>query len=215
MTLTLHYHPLASYCWKVLIALYENDTPFDRVIIDFGDAASVAAFKALWPQAKMPVLQDHARDRVVPESSIIIEYLAQSHPGPVALLPADPDRALRTRLADRFYDHYVHEPMQKIVGDRIRPAGKGDAHGVEQARATLTVSYDIIERDMAGKRWAMGDDFTLADCAASPALFYANKVAPFGDAHPNVSAYLERLLARPTFARVVEEAQPYFKYFPG
>jgi glutathione S-transferase len=215
MSLTLHFHPLASFCWKVLVALYENGTPFEPSIVDLGDPVSAAAFKALWPLAKMPVLQDHARDRIVPESTIVIEYLAQHYPGPVALVPADPERARQTRLADRFYDLYVHEPMQKIVTDRLRPRGQADAFGVGQARATLAVSYGMIEQDMAGRRWAMGEAFTLADCAAAPALFYANKVAPFGGRHPKVAAYLDRLMARPSFARTVAEAQPYFKDFPG
>lgn len=213
--LTLHYHPLASFCWKALIALHENETPFEPLIVDLGDPASTAAFKALWPLGKFPVLQDHERDRIVPESTIIIEYLAQHYPGPVPLLPDDPDRARQTRLRDRFYDLYVHEPMQKIVTDKLRPAGRNDSFGVEQARAQLAVSYGMIEHEMAGKIWAMGDDFTLADCAASPALFYADKVAPLGADYPSTAAYLARLLARPSFARTVEEAQPYFKYFPG
>jgi glutathione S-transferase len=213
--LTLHFHPLASFCWKALVALYENDTPFEPLIVNLGDPASTAAFKALWPIGKMPVLQDRKRDRIVPESTIIIEYLAQHWPGPVALVPADPDRARQTRLTDRFYDLYVHEPMQKIVTDKLRPAGRNDGFGVEQARAQLAVSYGMIEQDMAAKTWAMGEDFTLADCAAAPALFYADKVAPLGTAYPNAAAYLARLLARPSFVRTVEEAQPYFKYFPG
>ena len=214
MSLTLHMHPLSSYCWKALIALYENATPFTPKIVNLGEPAEAAAFKALWPIGKFPVLADAARDVIVPESSIIIEYLARHYPGPAPLLPADPDAARRARLADRFYDLYVHSPMQKIVGDRLRPAEAKDPHGVAEARAALALAYGMIERDMAGKTWAMGEAFTLADCAAAPALYYANAVLPFGAEHGHVKAYLARLLARPSFARVVEEAGPYFKYFP-
>ena len=215
MSLTLHMHPLASYCWKVLIALYENGTPFRSHLVDLGDEASRTAFQALVPQAKMPVLQDEGRGQVVPESTIIIDYLGLYHPGPIALIPADPDTAWRTRLRDRYFDLYVHEPMQKIVGDRIRPPGTQDPHGVEAAHATLRASYATIERDMAGRQWAMGEAFTLADCAAFPALFYANKVEPFRADRPALTAYLDRLSTRPSIARVVEEAKPYFHMFPG
>ena len=214
MSLTLHMHPLASYCWKALIALYENATPFTPQIVNLGEPAEAAAFKALWPIGKFPVLADAARDVIVPESSIIIEYLARHYPGPAPLLPADPDAARRARLADRFYDLYVHSPMQKIVGDRLRPAEAKDPHGVAEARAALALAYGMIEADMAAKTWAMGEAFSMADCAAAPALFYANEVQAFGAEHGQVKAYLARLLARPSFARVVEEAGPYFKYFP-
>lgn len=127
---------------------------------------------------------------------------------------ADIDLALQVRQADRFYDFYVQHPMQKIVGDRLRPKDKTDPFGVEEARAQLRNSYAIIEEEMAGGTWAVGETFTMADCAASPALFYANKVEPFGDKFPAVSRYHDRLLARPSFARVIEEAGPYFKFFP-
>ena len=215
MSLTLHYHPLASFCWKVLIALYENGTPFEPHLVDLGDEAASTAFRRMWPIGKMPVLRDDARDRTIPESSIIIEYLAQHYPGERQLLPADPEQALQVRLADRFYDLYVQEPMQKVVTDRLRPAGSNDPHGVELARQQLLTAYGIIERDMAARQWAAGDRFTMADCAAAPALFYANKVVPCAEGHDNVAAYLARLMERPSFARVVAEAQPYMALFPG
>ncbi|KQY27410.1 glutathione S-transferase [Caulobacter sp. Root1455] len=214
MSLTLHMHPLSSYCWKVLIPLYENDTPFEAQMVDFGDPEAVAAFKALWPTAKMPLLRDAARDRTVPESSTIIEYLQATYPGPVRFIPDEPDAALRTRLMDRLFDLYVMTPMQAIVGDRIRPADAKDPYGVANARAQLAMAYDLLEAELAGRTWAAGEAFGLADCAAAPALFYANKVAPLGEAHPNVSAYLDRLLARPSVARVLQEAEPYFAMFP-
>src|SRR5262245_35089852 len=134
MSLTLHYHPLASFCWKVLIALYENDTPFEKLVVDLGNEESRAAFLRLWPIGKFPVLQDKARDRIVPESTIIIDYLDQYFPGHVTFIPKSTDLARQTHLADRFFDHYVHEPLQKIVADKIRPEGHHDQFGVEQAR---------------------------------------------------------------------------------
>jgi len=215
MPLKFFFHPLASFCQKVLIALYENETPFEPHVVDLGNEAATAAFKKLWPIAKMPVLRDDARDRTIPESSIIIEYLAQHYPGPTELIPTDADRALRTRLRDRFYDLYVHEPMQKIVGDKLRPAGTSDLHGVEAARAQLRTAYGMIDEEMAAQTWAMGDAFSLADCAAAPPLFFANKLMPFGDAHKNVARYFERLTKRPSFARTLAEAEPYLKLFPG
>jgi glutathione S-transferase len=214
MSLKLYFHPLASFCWKPLIALYENDTPFEPLLVDLGDAQSRAAFLAVWPIGKFPVLRDDARNKTVPESSIIIEYLAQHYPGPSLLVPRDPDLARETRLLDRFYDSYVMEHMQKVVGDRIRPDGKRDPFGVEQAKAALRASYGVCEQALAGKTWAMADGFSMADCSAAPALFYADKVVPLGDAHPNTAAYLQRLCARPSFARVLREAEPYFKLFP-
>ncbi len=214
MALELYFHPLASFCHKVLIALYENGTAFEPVLVDLGNPREREALAKLWAPAKFPVLRDQARDRTVAESSIIIEYLAQHYPGGVALLPADPDAALRVRMQDRFFDLYVHHQMQKIVLDRLRPAEQRDALGVEQARRDLRLSYDMLEQEMRARTWAAGEQFTMADCAAAPALFYANEVQPFGESHPAVAAYLARLKARPSYARVLEEAQPYLKNFP-
>ena len=214
MALTLHMHPLASFCQKALIALYENGTPFEPHFVDLGNDAATAQFKALWPIGRMPVLRDDARDRTIAESSIIIEYLDQHYPSANRLIPADPDLALQVRFGDRFYDLYVHEPMQKIVTDRLRPEGGNDPYGVEQARALMQTAYGMIERDMETRTWAAGDAFTLADCAAAPALFYANKVAPFGETHPRIAAYFDRLMQRPSYARTVREAEPYLKFFP-
>ena len=180
MTLTLHFHPLSSYCQKVLIALYENGTPFEKHIVNLGDADSAAAFRRLWPVGKMPGLHDSTGDRAIPESSIIIEYLQQHYPGGTALIPAEPAAALRTRLADRFYDLHVHDPMQRIVGDKLRPADKRDSYGVEAAKAILRSSYGIVDSEMAlhKRTWAIGEAFTLADCAAAPPLFFANSSCP-------------------------------------
>ncbi len=212
--LTLHFHPLASYCWKALIALYENDTPFTPNFVNLGDEAERAALLKLWPIGKFPVLRDDAQDQTIPESSIIIEYLDRHYPGRTRFIPAEPDLAWPTRLRDRFYDLYVHLPMQKIMGDRLRPDGEKDPHGVEEARAQLRTSYRMIEAQMADCVWATGPAFGLVDCAALPALFYGNMVEPFGDQHKNVTAYFERLKARPSVARVLGEAEPYFNMVP-
>jgi len=214
MSLTLHFHPLASYCWKALIALYENDIPFTPNLVDLGNPAERAALVKLWGIGKFPVLRDDARNETVPESSIIVEYLDRHYGGRTQFIPGDPDRALQTRLRDRFYDLYVHLPMQKIMIDRLRPADKTDPHGVEEARAQLRTSYAMIEQQTASGGWAMGDDFSLADCAAAPSLFYGNMAEPFGGAHKNLAAYLERLKARRSVARVLKEAEPYFQMVP-
>ena len=215
MALTLYMHPLSSFCQKVLVALYENDTPFAPKIVDLGDAAARAEFLRVWPVGKFPVLHDDVQGALIPESSIIIEYLARYYPGPTALVPIDTDLAWQTRLEDRFFDFYVNEPMAKIVTDKLRPPGRGDPHGVEQARNVLRTSYELIERKMQSRAWATGASFSMADCAAAPALFYANLVMPFGATQTNAAAYLARLKTRPSFARVINEAQPYFALFPG
>jgi glutathione S-transferase len=214
MTLRLHYHPLSSYCWKALIALYESGTPFEKVFVDLGKPEDRAKFLALWPIGKFPVLEDKARDWLVPESSIIIEYVAQHYPGQSTLLPADPDAARQVRMRDRFFDLHIHNQMQKIVGDRLRPAGEKDPSGVAQARTLMQTACTLVESEI-GTRWAMGGDaFTMADCAALPALFYADRVQALAPAFPKTAAYLERLRQRPSVARVLKEAEPYFAMFP-
>ncbi|HLG89343.1 MAG TPA: glutathione S-transferase family protein [Alphaproteobacteria bacterium] len=214
MTLTLYYHPLSCYCMKALIALYETETPFTPKMIDLGNAESRAELTDIWPIGKFPVLRDDSKDRTIPESSIIIEYLAEHYPGRTMLLSKDPDRARQIRTRDRFFDFYVMDQMSKIVTDKIRPAGMSDAYGVERARAMLATAYGVIEQEIDDRSWIMGDDFTMADCAAAPSLFFAGKVVPFGQ-HKNIAAYLDRLMNRPSFARVLEEAGPYLKMFPG
>lgn len=214
MSLELCYHPLASFCHKALIALYENGTPFEPVVVDLMDEASGAAFRAVWPMARMPVLRDLARGRTVAESTVVVEYLDAWYPGATRFVPADPDAAWQARMWDRFFDGYLQQPMQKIVTDRLRPAGQNDALGVEQARAHLQEAYAVIEQEIGVKAWMIGDAFTLADCSAAPALFYANTVAPFGAAQRSLTAYLDRLMARPSFARVLKEAEPHFGLFP-
>ncbi len=208
----LYYHPLSSYCWKVLIAFYENDTPFERAMMEEPGVAE--AWLALWPLGKFPVLRDEARDRTVAEASIIIEYLGQQRAGRFRPIPADPGEALEVRLMDRLFDNYVMTPMQKIVADRLRPDDARDARGVGEARILLGKAYAMLEERIGARQWAAGDDFTLADCAAAPALFYADKVEPMRGGFPALAAYLDRLEARPSFARVLEEKEPWWHMFP-
>lgn len=214
MSLTLYLHPLASFCHKVLIALYENDIPFEANLVDFSNPGSAAAHIERWPVGKIPVLHDSVGNMVVAETSIIIEYLQQRYPGHVPLIPDDASLQLNVRLWDRFFDLYVSVPMQKIVGDRIRPEGATDPHGVAEAHATLETAYGMIEGQLYSAQWSCGEAFTMADCSALPALFFATIVHPIGDDRPMLRDYLERLLARPSVRRVLSEAQPYFKFFP-
>jgi glutathione S-transferase len=215
MSLTLLFHPLSSYCQKVLVALYEKDTPFSAEFIDLSKAEARARLVALWPIAKFPVLRDEARGVTVPESTIIIEYLEAFYPGKTRLIPAATEQALACRLLDRFFDLHVHDQMQKIVGDKLRPEARRDPEGVQRARATLRTAYRYLEHELGDRQWALGDAFSMVDCAASPALFYASRVEPLGNDHPRLAAYFARLSERPSFARVTAEAAPYMKMFPG
>jgi glutathione S-transferase len=215
MSLILHYHPLSSYCWKVLIALYEKELPFEPKLLDLGDAEARAAFAALWPMGKMPVLEDRARGAVVPETTIIIDYLDAHYPGAIGLVPEEAEAAREVRLRDRIYDLYIQGPMQRIVADRLRPQDQRDSYGVEEARRELATALAMVDLEAPGHQWAAGEAFTLADCAAMPALFYADKVMRFGADYPNAAALLGRLKARPSVARVLVEAEPYFHYFPA
>lgn len=212
--LKLHYHPISSYCWKAIIAFYENNTPFTPILVE--DAAGWEQVASLWPAKKFPLLEDPARGAVVPEASIIIEYLSLHYPGEFLSMPADGDTALEVRLMDRIFDNYVMTPMASIIADIIRPEGANkDPYGVAQHRERLATSYDLLEKRLAGRNWAAGDSFTLADCAAFPALYYANRLVPIGDDRPILSAYLNRLQVRPSIARVFAEAEPYLHMFPG
>jgi glutathione S-transferase len=212
MPLQLYAHPFSSYCQKVLIALYENGTPFEFRLLEGPDSPAMQELAALWPIKRFPVLLDG--DRTVIEASIIVEYLGLYHPGPVRLVPEDAREALEVRTMDRFFDNYVSTPQQKIVFDRIRPEADRDACGVADARAMLDTAYAWLDGVLAGREWAAGHGFSLADCAAAPFLFYADWTHPIGDRFPNVVAYRRRLLARPSFARAVDEARPYRAFFP-
>lgn len=207
--LTLHMHPLASFCHKVLIGLYENGTPFEARTIDLGDPVASAPLREAWAVGKIPVLFDG--DRPVAETTIMLEYLQQYHPGPVTLFPRDPEPLLAARLWDRFFDNYVQSPLQKIVGDRLRKPGQEDAVGVLEAKALLQTAYEMLERQLTAS-WAVGEQFTVADCAAAPSLFFARSLVPI--TQPRLASYFERLVERPSFARVLDEARPFFKFYP-
>ncbi len=216
MSLTLHAHPLSSFCWKVLIGLYENDTPFENAMVNLGDPAGRAAFLALSPMGKMPALRDDARDETVNETSVILDYLDAHYLGRVRFVPTNPDFAWRMRFWDRFFDHYLHHPMQRIIADRIRPAyANKDPFGVQASYDQLAQACDHLEGVLADGRIWMCGDFGLADCAAMPALYYADKVQALEGRWPRCLAYLERLKARPSVQRVLTEAEPYFKFFPA
>jgi glutathione S-transferase len=214
MALRLHYHPFSSYCQKAQIALYEREVAFEPVVVDLQDPAQRAALAALWPVTKFPVLEDEEAGRVVPEASLIVEYLDHARPGP-PLVPADAAEALPVRLWDRFFDNEVMTPMQNAVADNFRPEASRDAFGVEEAKARIARSWDILENHLAGHGgdWAAGGAFSLADCAAAPAMAYANMASPFAGRR-RVEAYFDRLVARPSFARCLDEARPFRAWFP-
>ncbi|HEY2056534.1 MAG TPA: glutathione S-transferase family protein [Solirubrobacterales bacterium] len=212
MTLTLHEHPFASYCWKALIALYEREVPFARRQID--DEADRAALAERWPMASMPVLVDDEAGVALPESTIVVEYLDRFGDA-TPLIPSEPEAALRARLWDRVIDGHVQTPMQKIVLDNLRPEGTGDPHGVEEARVQLDRIYVVLDAQARGSDWLAGPDFTLADAAAAPALFYARAVRRWDeDGLADLTRYYAALTARPSVTRVVDEARPFREFFP-
>ncbi|HEY0312015.1 MAG TPA: glutathione S-transferase family protein [Allosphingosinicella sp.] len=211
MALTLYAHPFSSYCQKVLIALWENDLPFTYKVI--GEEPGLAEeHRALWPFGKFPTLVDDGQ--TVAETSIIIEHLGLKHPGPVSLVPADPEAALEVRFLDRVFDNYVMTPTQQAVGTVLRGGGTRE-EAMAIAMPGLETAYAWLEDHLAGRTWAAGDSFTLADCAAAPSLFYADWVHQIDDARfPTLRAYRSRLLARPSVARAVDGGRPYRHYFP-
>jgi glutathione S-transferase len=206
VALVLYQHPFASYCQKALIALYELGLPFETYLVEGEEGRAELA--RLWPPAGMPVLRDEDAGVTVPESTTIIEYLDRDH----ALVPADASAALQARLWDRFADQQLSTPMQKIVGDELRPEGGRDPVGVEEARRSLDVAYGVLDARLADRPWAGGDAFTVADCAMFPPLFYLRAIRRWRES--NVTRYYRDLLARPAIARVVEEARPYRELFP-
>lgn len=212
--LTLHYHPLSSYCHKVLIALDALDVELDKRLLNLGDPAERSAFLALWPTGKMPLLVD--RGRPIPESSIIIEHLQRHHSrSGLALIPDDPEAALEVRLWDRLFDQYVMTPMQALTADLLRPQGERDARGVAQAREGLSCSYAFIDRHLEGRTWVSGEAFSMADCAAAPALFFAVTYVPLAPRHVHLAKYFERLMDHPPVARTIDQARPFLKFYPG
>lgn len=212
--LTLHYHPLSSYCHKVLIAIDVLGIDVDRRLLHLGDPAERSAYLALWPLGKMPLLVD--RGRPIPETSIIIEHLQRHHaPDGRTLIPQDPDSALDVRLWDRLFDLHVMTPMQAFTADLLRQPADRDAHSVARAREALLSAYALIDQHVEGRTWVAGDTFSMADCAAAPALFYAVTYVPLSPQQVHLAAYFERLMAHPAVARTIDQARPYFRFYPG
>jgi glutathione S-transferase len=210
MSLTLYSHPFSSYCQKVLTALWENGTPFTYRHLEDAGAADERA--ALWPFGRFPVLTDNGA--MIAESTIIIEHLDIYHPGPVPLVPADREAALEVRFMDRFFDTYGMSEMQKPVFEAIKGDTARKDEALKAAAVALDTAYAWLEDRLTGRTWAAGEAFSMADCAAAPSLFYADWVHQIGPQFPTLRAYRSRLLARPSFARAVEEARPYRSYFP-
>jgi glutathione S-transferase len=211
MMLTLYGHPISSFTWKALTALYENDVPFASVTVDQN---TYADFIARWPMGKFPILLDSARDRMITETSVIIEYLDVYYPGPTRFIPKDVDAALEVRRWDRVFDH-VNTTMSKVVLDNMRAEGQHDPIGVEEAKRTVHAAYGVVETQLGERGFIVGDSFTLADCAAAPALWYGTRNVPLDGKYPRIAAYLERLKTRPSFARAVKESEPLFHMYPG
>ena len=212
MSLQLFFHPFSLYSQKALIALYENDTPFAARVLSPQDPATGAEFAARWPIKRFPILVDG--ERTILEATAVIEYLEVAHPGPVRLIPSDPLAAIDVRMMDRVFDNYVSTPQQRVVYDALRQPEARDPQGVAEARAMLETSYAWLDERMAGREWAAADTFSLADCAAAPALFYADWTHPIDGRFTHLRAYRARLLARPSFARAVDAARPFRPYFP-
>ena len=210
MPLTLYSHPFSSYCQKVLIAFWENDVSFEYRHLEEPGASEELA--SLWPLRRFPVLVDDGH--TVVESSIIIEHLDQHHPGPVRFVPNDPAAALEVRLLDRFFDNYIMSAMQKPVFEALKAEGARKEEAASEARVALDTAYNWLARRLAGRAWAAGDDFTMADCAAAPSLFYADWVHQIAPTFPRLREYRAQFLSRPSFARAVEEGRPYRGYFP-
>ncbi|QCK85961.1 glutathione S-transferase family protein [Phreatobacter aquaticus] len=205
-------HPFSAYCQKVLVALYENDTPFTYRMLGPDDPGATETLHRLWPFKRFPLLVDDGK--AIPEASIIIEHLDVTRPGGTRFLPDDPGEAQEVRLLDRVFDNDVMTQMQKPVFDALRPEADRDPFGVVQALAHLDIAYRWLDTRLEGRTWAAGERFSLADCAAAPSLFYADWVHPIDPGFSNLRAYRARLLARPSFARAVDEARPFRSYFP-
>ena len=205
----LYAHPFSSYSQKVLIALYENATPFEYRNLE--EPSANAELASLWPLKRFPVLVDQGR--TILETSTIIEYLQIHHAGAIRLIP-DGDAGIEVRMLDLIFDNYVMSPMQKVVGNALRAQPDRDSCGVDEALGVLDTIYAWLDAHIAGRAWAAGDAFTLADCAAAPSLFYADWVREIPRIHSNLRAYRARLLAHPSISRAVDEARPFRNYFP-
>lgn len=211
MTLQLFAHPFSSYCQKVLIALWADGTPFEYKMLDGDHPDNMAELKRRWPFALFPMLVDDGE--TVAETTPIIEHLQARHRGPNIWIP-EGELGRRVRLLDRFFDLYVMNSMTVPVFNAIRPAESRDPHGVELALTKLRTAYDWLEQNLGDGPWAVGEAFTLADCAAAPSLFYADWVEEIGPDRPRLAAYRARLLAYPQVSRAVDEARPFRAFFP-
>lgn len=212
MTMKFYQHPLSSFCWKVSIALYEAGIPFESVMVNLGDPEVRAEYLKISPFGKLPALVDG--DRVVNETSIIIEYLTLKYPAAASLMPKDPEEALKVRAIDRFYDLYMNLGLVRVAGDRLRPEDKRDPMSVAAILNDMKTALGVVERDLANRTFAAGEAFTMADCSAVPSLFYVQRLIPYQPGFPNVVRYLERLQKRPSVARAIKEAEPYFHMVP-
>ena len=211
MSLTLYAHPFSSYCWKVQIPLDADGTPYIYRNVDPAEPGVMDELRRVWPIGKFPVLVDDGK--VVAETTCMIEHLQAYHPGPNVWIP-DGEEGRRTRFLDRFFDLHIQGNMQPSVNHALRPEGCGDIYGAEQGLKALRIAYDWLETNLPDSEWAAGDTFTLADCAAAPALFYADWVDEIGDKRPRLKAYRARLLAHPAVSKSIEGARPYRPYFP-
>lgn len=211
MTIELFAHPFSSYCQKAIIALHEHGLDWTLRMIEPGSEWT-AEWEKLWPIRRFPVLREGTR--VVPEASAIIEHLHARHRTATPLIPDDPDEAVEVRTLDRFFDHYVSDPQGRIVLNAIRREDQRDPLAEQEAWALLDRAYAWLDARMAGRTWAVGDAFSMADCAAAPSLFYADWTYPLGDRFANVAAYRARLLQRPSVAHAVDAARPYRHLFP-
>jgi glutathione S-transferase len=210
VSLELFGHPFSSYTQKVLIALWANETPFQYRVLESDYPENFEALKRHSPFGLFPLLLDGGQPVI--ESTPIIEHLQAHHPGRNEWIP-NGEAGRRVRLLDRFFDLHVMSNMQVPVADKLRPEGMQDAFGVKRARVRLHTAYDWLEGEI-GEPFATGEQFTLADCAAAPSLFYADWIEEIGEKRPRLRAYRSRLLEHPAVARAVEEGRPYRSYFP-
>jgi glutathione S-transferase len=208
----LYAHPFSSYSQKALIALYENGTDFEFRMLSPEEPENLADWESRWPVKRFPILLDQGRE--ILEATIVIEYLDVHYPGPVRMIPENPDTAIDVRMMDRFFDNYISTPQQKVVFNALRPEVDRDPYGVNESREMLERAYTWLDKRMQGRQWASGDSFSLADCAAAPSLFYADWTHRIDAKFADVIAYRQRLLARPSVARAVDEARQYRPYFP-
>lgn len=212
MSLELYGHPFSSYTQKVLIALYENGTPFTFRSLGPDTPEHAGECFRRWPLRKFPVLAEG--EKSIAETSIIIEYLQLKHPGPVRMIPEEPMAALDVRFLDRFFDLHVMNAMQIAVDSALTGDPARRDEGRSRSAEKLELAYAWLERELSGRTWAAGEAFTMADCAAAPSLFYADWTHPIAESFPVLKAYRARLLARPSFARAVDEARPFRPLFP-